>query len=100
MKKRTKKPKSKWDSDGGWNYRVIKIANTPLKGLPQTYSYGIYDVYYSKTGIPHSWGMNPQHPIGETWNELYADYNLMHDAFKKPTLELKDDKLKEIGLFK
>ena len=82
----------------GWNYRVIKMADKKLKGLPQTYSWGIYEVYYTDDK-PTSWSEDPCHAIGESWNELEEDYNLMFEAFKKKTLELVKGKLVERKLF-
>ena len=82
-----------------WNYRIIKMADKKLKGLPQSFSWGIYEVYY-KNDVPHSWSENPMHAIGDSWNELMEDYNIMFHAFTKPTLILKEGKLLEIGRFK
>ena len=82
-----------------WNYRIIKMADPKLKGLPRSYSYGIYEVYY-KNGKPYAWSKDPMHAIGETWNELWADYRRMKECFVKPTLALKGKKLVEIGRFK
>lgn len=80
------------EKNNGWNYRVIKIKDKKLKNIPQTYSWGIYEVYYTDN-IPTSWSENPMHPIGESWNELYKDYSCFHRAFQEKTLELKDGKL-------
>lgn len=82
-----------------WEYRVIKTADTKLKGRPQTYSWGIYEVYYTNGKIT-SWSKDPIYPIGESCNDLYEDYHLMFRAFTKRTLEEKDETLIEIGLFK
>jgi hypothetical protein len=75
---------------GGWNYRVIKMADPKLKGCPQT--------YYTDNK-PTSWSADPQYPIGESWNELYEDYHCMFHAFSQRPLELKGDKLVEGKLF-
>lgn len=85
--------------NNGWNYRVIKMADKKLKGMPQTYSWGIYEVYYTNDK-PTSRSEEPMHPIGESWNELIENYHYMFQAFVKPTLELKVGKLIEIGRFK
>ncbi len=82
-----------------WNYRVIKMADKKLKNLSQTYSWGIYEVYYTND-LPTSWSKDPMYPIGESWNELIEDYQYMFQAFTKSTLELKNGKLIEIGRFK
>lgn len=84
---------------GGWNYRVVKEADPIIKGLEQTYSYSIRDVYY-KNNNPVGWGAEPQHPIGEGWNDVFTDWNTMFDAFRQPTLEIQGDKLVDIGMFK
>ncbi len=83
----------------GWNYRVIKMPDKKLKGCPQTYSWGIYEVYYTDNK-PTSWTENPSYPIGESFNELDEDYRNLFQAFTRPTLELKKGKLVEIGRFK
>ncbi len=82
-----------------WNYRVIKTADKKLKGLSQSWSWGIYEVYYTRDK-PTSWSKDPMYPVGESWNELVKDYNIMFQAFMKPTLELRKGKLIEIGICK
>lgn len=82
-----------------WNYRVIKMKDTKLKGLAQTYSWGIYEVYY-EGNKPTSWSENPRWPMGDSWHELMADYNFMFKAFVERPLELKNGKLVTIGRFK
>lgn len=86
--KNKKQKKSGWD----WNYRIIKITDTKLKGLPQTYSYGIYEVYY-KNNKPIAWSKDPMHPIGETFMGLWESHHLMQQAFLSKVLELKNNKL-------
>lgn len=86
-------------NNNGWNYRLVKEADPKLKGLKQTYSYSIRDVYYTK-GKPTSWGATPQYIVGESWNEALADWNRFFDAFTQPTLEIKDNNLIDIGMFK
>lgn len=93
------KPTSSKKKGGGWNYRIIKMADRRLKNVPQTYSWGIYEVYYTDD-LPTSYSENPMYPIGESWNELYKDYSVMHRAFQEKTLELKNGKLIETIRFK
>lgn len=81
-----------------WNYRIIKTPDKKLKGLPQTYSYGIYDIYY-EDGVPTSWGAEPQHPIGETYMELCEDLSNMQTALSDKVLVLEKGKLVEGSRF-
>ena len=76
-----------------WNYRIIKMKDSALKGCPE--SYGIHEVYY-ENDIPTSWSAKPQYPIGESWNELEKDYQTMFRAFTIKTLEEIGGKLVEI----
>jgi hypothetical protein len=78
----------------GWNYRVVKMADeVKLKGFPKSYSYGIYEVYYDKKGKPIGWSSDPMWPIGEDLAELLGDFDYMHQAFSRPILELRGNKL-------
>ena len=82
-----------------WNYRVIKMPDQmKFKSDTQTYSWGIYSVYYTKDK-PTSWSENPMFAIGENWNELCEDYHRMFQAFTQPTLEVRGNKLVDIGTF-
>ena len=74
------------------------MADKKLKNLPQSYSYGIYEVYYTNDK-PTSWSSEPMHAIGETWNELHEDYHRMFEAFCKKPLILENGKLKEGKMF-
>lgn len=82
-----------------WNYRVIKAADKKIPKLPQTYYYGIHEVYYTDNK-PTSWTEKSVYPFGDTFSELLADYHIMLGAFELPVLQLKGGKLKEIGMFK
>lgn len=77
-----------------WNYRVIKMPDFPLVGKKQTYSFGIYEVYYTKDK-PHSWSEEPMHPGGESYFSLIKDFSHMQNAFSGKVLELKNGKLIE-----
>lgn len=93
MKKQAKK-----ENNNGWNYRVIKMPDKKLKNLPQSYSFGIYEVYYTNDK-PTSWSAEPMWPIGETFNDLVEDFGHMQNAFSAKCLELKDGILVEGNRF-
>jgi hypothetical protein len=71
-----------------WNYRVIKGKDRKLKGLPQSYFYGIFEVYYGEDRVPHSCTTEPIALVGETLEELKKDYEMVSEAFKQPVLEM------------
>lgn len=71
------------------------MPDPQIGNFPRTYSFGVYDVYY-EDGRPTSWGADPQHPIGETYDELERDFSNFGIAFGKPILELVDEKLVEM----
>lgn len=48
--------------------------------------FSIRDVYY-RNDKPHSYGANPQYPIGESKEELHEDLSAMMEAFQKPILQ-------------
>lgn len=77
-----------------WNYRVVKEEEKKLKGIPQGYFYSIRDVYY-RDGVAHSWGKEPQHPIGETFNDFCTDFFNMQNAIGQYIMEVKDGKIVE-----
>lgn len=81
-----------------WNYRVIKMPDPILKGMEQTYSWGIYEVYYTDDK-PTSWSAEPMHAIGETFNELLEDFHNMQRGILAAPLELKGKKLVETKRF-
>jgi len=87
------------DKNNGWNYRIIKMLEKKIGDLPQTYFYGIYEVYYTDD-VPTSYSENPVYAGGESWKELEEDYRMMYEAFSKPTLIIENGKLVEIGRFK
>lgn len=93
------KPKPKEEvKKSYWNYRVVKEADKKLKGLPQSYSYTIRDVYY-ENGKPTSWGTEPQYAVGETFDDLFVDLHNMQNAMSAKVLEIKDGKLVETKRF-
>ena len=91
------KPKKKYPKTSGWNYRVLRITDTKLKGCPQSYSYGIYEVYYDLKDKPISWSSEAMRPFGEDCNGLFTDHQAMHSAFTKKVLYLVGDELIEKG---
>ena len=72
-----------------WNYRIVAE-----RGKDGSYFYSVRDVYY-KDGNPHSWGAEPQHPIGETAEDVITDLSLMSNASSAPLLVVKGNKLVE-----
>ncbi len=80
-----------------WNYRIVKQFDPKLKGLKRTASYSIRDVYYDGNGKPHSWGADPQHPIGETKKGLIFDLKIMRQASRRPVLVVRGNKLFKIN---
>ncbi len=77
-----------------WNYRIVR-HKWQLKDMTG-YDYSIRDVYYDEDGKPHSWGAEPQTPIGETKADLIADLACFQEALSKPVLGIFGGELKEI----
>lgn len=77
-----------------WNYRIIK-TKWKLKNLKGN-GYAIHEVYYDEKGRPTSWSAEPQYLCAETKEQLMGDIVLIRQAFRKPTLEIVNNKLKEI----
>lgn len=74
-----------------WNYRLVK-HRTPVEDF-----YSIHEVYYDENGGVRSFTENGSNPNGfETPEEVKNTLNMMLEAFSKPTLEEKDDKLVEV----
>jgi hypothetical protein len=67
-----------------WNYRVIK------KGEGEDTFYGVYEVYYGKSGKPEYITENPVFALGDTREELFKDYKHMLEAFNKVALNYED----------
>jgi len=66
-----------------WNYRIIKEKDY----------YYIGEVFYKKDGDIEGW-TDPINILDEELDGLKMDYRLIAEAFKKPTLEVKGNKLK------
>lgn len=85
-----------------WNYRILR---KPLsKNLDDGYTYAIHEVYYSKSGKPKWWAEDPEtsmriYHTGDSVKgakSLKAYMNMMKQAFKRPVLEIKGNKLIDI----
>lgn len=68
-----------------WNYRVVK--NITKLGVV----FEIREVYYESEKI-NGWS-DPLPPQGETLKELKADLKYYGEAFRKPVLLMKNNKL-------
>lgn len=68
-----------------WNYRVIRHSSP---GEKEGY-FEIFEVFYDKNDVPHSWTADPIHPLGTDTKELKKDINFMLEALKKPVLTVK-----------
>ncbi len=65
-----------------WQYRVVRRTIGP-----NTYSYGIYQAYYKEDGTCLALSDDTVGAYGDSRSELVADYTLLGDAFKLPTLD-------------
>jgi hypothetical protein len=76
---------SRKKKSGFWNYRVIR--SSPVPGKPESYFFGIYEVYYNRDGTVLAYTEDPIAPHSETDEPgIKEDIALMMKAFKKPTL--------------
>jgi hypothetical protein len=69
-----------------WNYRLIQTEE----------SLSIHEVYYTDSGEPEMWTESPITVSGEDFEDTWNCYTMMKEAFHKPILAIKDNKL--IGL--
>jgi len=72
-----------------WNYRVIKD-----KDKSGDIFYAIHDVYYENYKI-QGWSENPSILISDDAEDLCDNFKLIEQAFDKPLLEVKGEKLVE-----
>lgn len=70
---------------GGWNYRIINDEGY----------LSLHEVFYDKKGKPTSWSVEECSPMGETLKEIKHDFKLMKQAFGRPILKVKNNKLYE-----
>ncbi len=68
-------------TNDGWNYRIVRIKEG------KSFWYTIRDVYY-KNGKAHSWGAEPQAPMGENVAGILLDMLMMTEAVQKPVMEV------------
>lgn len=67
-----------------WNYRILKRE----VGLSKRESeFAVYEVYYSKEGLPNACSRDPQWPLADTFSGLVDDFLKMRLAFNKPVLD-------------
>lgn len=77
---------------GIWNYRVVQWK-TP-QGKPY---FSIHEVYYDDEGRPISCSVEPDHPMGNTLDELREDLEWYRKAIDAPVLT-EDDFTGDWGL--
>ena len=70
-----------------WNYRVMKKKNSE-----GSFDFGIYEVYYDENGKVSSWTQESLTPVGSSSDDLEYKMKVMMEAFKKETLEYKEEK--------
>ena len=72
-----------------WNYRVIRHKATKPAGKGIEWL-SISEVYYDKSGRIESWVKNEATPMGETFDDLAGDLELIQQALQKPILNAED----------
>ena len=77
-----------------WNYRIIK-SKWRLKDLKGV-CHAVHQVYYDKDGNPMSWSAEPAYLAGDEPTDIMDDIVRIRQAFKRPILEIKDEKLVEV----
>lgn len=80
------------DSTMSWNYRVIYLPKNPNDdSFFNNDSFVIREVYYNDAGEIEFWAEEDASPIGETFEELCDNFDLMQEAFEKPILMLTEE---------
>jgi hypothetical protein len=80
------------DSIMSWNYRVIYLPKDPNDdSFFNNDSFVIREVYYNDAGEIEFWAEEDALLIGETFEELCDDFDLMQEAFEKPILMLTEE---------
>ncbi len=69
-----------------WNYRIMKKKNSE-----GSFEYGIYEVYYDENGKVSSWTQESLTPVYSSSDDLEYEMKVMMEAFKKETLEYKEE---------
>ena len=69
-----------------WNYRVIRHKATKPAGKGIEWL-SISEVYYDKSGRIESWVKNEATPMGETFDDLAGDLELIQQALQKPIID-------------
>ena len=73
------------EKSGGWNYRMIRTDDG------DEFFFQIYEVYYDKSGKPHSWSAEPISPGGDTPVTVGEDISLMFKAITLPPFIILSD---------
>ena len=63
-----------WNS---WNYRVLKRDD----------EYGVYEVYYDDSGMPHAMSEDPIAITGENLEDIRNELNLILESLEKDVLD-------------
>lgn len=69
-----------------WNYRIMKKKNSE-----GSFDFGIYEVYYDENGKVSSWTQESMTPVCSSSDDLEYEIKVMMEAFKKETLEFKEE---------
>lgn len=87
------------NSNRYWNYRVVVEQEPDIVNKGEwVESVSFRDVYY-ENGKPTSWGADPQHPIGETLENLLDDVSLMAEALQRAPLIIRDGEIVKEGSY-
>lgn len=74
--------------ESGWNYRVVE-QTILFHDKPAEKFFTIREVWYDKKGNPAAWSAEPDHPQGDSLDELKQDICWMLSAvLTQPVLKL------------
>jgi len=73
-----------------WNYRVIMLPKDAEDSFSED-TFVIREVFYDENDEIEFWMEEDSVPLGETFEELADDFDLMAEAFEKPILMLTVD---------
>jgi len=82
--KKEKKTEKTPDFSGGWNYRIIDDGNLTIR-----------EVWYDNKNKARLWASESWSATGNDVAELEHDFKLMKQAFSRPILKVKGNKLYE-----
>jgi hypothetical protein len=69
-----------------WNYRIIKSQG----------AYGIHEVYYNDVNGDITWTETPVGVVGDTKEDLAAEFRHMEEAFTRPVLVERGEGIVEV----